>query len=134
MEFEGGGAAVIHADYLLPDTSPTHGEDRIRIAGSRGVIEVRNGRCELMNREHGPKDITDTTQPPALHQELLDAVADSSHAIYNTHESLKTAALLLDCRDAADNGRTVRVSAPAAIDDRAESPAEQPTDRSGLTK
>ncbi len=35
-----GGAAVFTFDYLRPAAAPTHGDDRLRVAGSRGVLEV----------------------------------------------------------------------------------------------
>ena len=36
-------------DYLRPDTAPSHGDDRIRVAGTEGVVEVRNGDVHLMS-------------------------------------------------------------------------------------
>ena len=35
-----GGVASVTLDYLRPETAPTHGDERLRIAGSRGVIET----------------------------------------------------------------------------------------------
>jgi len=35
-----GGSAVFNLDYLRPAAAPTHGDDRLRIAGSKGVLEV----------------------------------------------------------------------------------------------
>ena len=31
-------------DYLRPATAPTHGDDRLRIAGTLGVVEHQEGR------------------------------------------------------------------------------------------
>ncbi len=52
MTLAGGVEAQLHADYLRPANAPTHGDDRIRIAGDEGVIEVRGNRVYLINREH----------------------------------------------------------------------------------
>jgi predicted dehydrogenase len=35
-----GGVASVTLDYLRPESAPTHGDERLRIAGSRGVIET----------------------------------------------------------------------------------------------
>ena len=41
FEMENGATGIVHADFLRPATAPTHGDDRLRIAGSKGVVEVR---------------------------------------------------------------------------------------------
>ncbi|MBQ0125633.1 MAG: Gfo/Idh/MocA family oxidoreductase [Clostridiales bacterium] len=44
-----GRAATVTADYLRPSAAPTHDDDRIRIAGTRGIIEVRGGKVYLLS-------------------------------------------------------------------------------------
>src|SRR5262249_15784570 len=40
MTMANGGAATLTLDYLRPETAPSHGDERVRIAGTRGVIET----------------------------------------------------------------------------------------------
>ena len=47
MTLSGGVEAQLHTDFLRPESAPTHGDDRIRIAGTRGVLEVRENRVWL---------------------------------------------------------------------------------------
>lgn len=42
MMLEDEITAVAYMDYYRPDTSTTHGDDRIRIVGTKGIIEVQN--------------------------------------------------------------------------------------------
>lgn len=52
--------ATVNIDYLRPTQAPTHGDDRIRIAGTEGVIEVRDGKVYLVNesqRERGMQEL-----------------------------------------------------------------------------
>ena len=35
-----GGVASVTLDYLRPESAPTHGDERLRIAGTRGVVET----------------------------------------------------------------------------------------------
>ena len=35
----------------VPEEAPTHGDDRLRIVGTRGILEVRNGKVFLINDE-----------------------------------------------------------------------------------
>lgn len=107
FSFVGGGTGLVHADFLRPAGAPTHGDDRLRIAGAEGVIEVRDGRCVLMVRDESPRDITDAVKPRPLHRELLAAALEGDDAWFGTAASLETAAYLLHARDAADCGGTV---------------------------
>lgn len=54
-----GGSAVITMDYLRPETAPTHGDDRLRVIGSEGVIETKDlgVRVELIASNEPPRDL-----------------------------------------------------------------------------
>jgi hypothetical protein len=36
---DNAGTATLHMDYCLPETAPAHGDDRLRLAGTKGVAE-----------------------------------------------------------------------------------------------
>ena len=38
-------------EYLRPAAAPTHGDDQVRIAGTRGVVEVMHGKVTLITSE-----------------------------------------------------------------------------------
>jgi predicted dehydrogenase len=99
FSLEGGGSGLAHADYLRPATSPTHGDDRLRVAGTKGVVEVREGRCVLMNGDAGPEDITETVYPAKVHMELMAAALGRGSEVYSTAQTLELAELLLSARD-----------------------------------
>ena len=46
-----GMMASLTVDYLNPKTAPTHGDDRIRVVGTQGVLEVQGGRVTLINAQ-----------------------------------------------------------------------------------
>jgi predicted dehydrogenase len=101
FELEGGATGIVHADYLRPPAAATHGDDRIRVAGTQGVIEVRGGRCVLIG-SGGETDITEAAHPQAIHLELLAALRGEASDLYSTELSLELAAVLLCARDAQD--------------------------------
>ena len=39
FRMDNGGAATLHMDYCLPGSAPSHGDDRLRLAGTKGVAE-----------------------------------------------------------------------------------------------
>lgn len=48
---ENGILASCSIDYLRPATAPTHGDDRLRLVGSAGILEISKGQVELINGE-----------------------------------------------------------------------------------
>ncbi len=38
-KLDNGGVGTLHMDYLRPDTAPAHGDDRLRLAGTKGIAE-----------------------------------------------------------------------------------------------
>lgn len=102
FELRNGGTAIVYADFLRPQSAPTHGDDRLRIAGSKGVVEVREARCVLIFGDEGERDITDSVQVRPVYEELLAAVRGEIDEFYSTRESLAIAQILLRARDAVD--------------------------------
>ena len=43
LRLSDAGMATVTMDYLRPEAAPTHGDERIRIAGTAGVVEVSTG-------------------------------------------------------------------------------------------
>ena len=102
FEMEDGVMAAINVDYYRPAAAPTHGDDRIRCAGTEGVIEVRENKIFLIN-----KDGVQTFEPkeaPDLMEEFLEGRATLSpeEIFYITRVSLAA-------REAADTGKTVQI-------------------------
>lgn len=112
FELEGGATGIVHADFLRPTAAPSHGDDRLRVAGTDGLVEVRDGRCTLMTTAVGPCDITDEAVVEPMHRELLAAVRDGGSAYYSTAATLELAAVMLAARDAADRREPVVIETP----------------------
>ncbi len=110
FQFAGGGSGASHADFLRPGKAATHGDDRIRVAGTHGLVEVREDRCWLTTHESELHEITSEGGGRTIAQELWRALNGQSEC-FSTGESLRTAAMLLRCRDAADTRTWVRVGA-----------------------
>ena len=70
FEMEDGLIAAMNLDFYRPKTAPTHGDDRIRCVGTRGVLEVRGGEILLINGEG--EQILRPTEAPELLEEFLD--------------------------------------------------------------
>ena len=97
FELDSGAMASVNIDYYRPQTAPTHGDDRIRCVGERGVLEVRDGKIYLLNR-HGSQ-VIEAKEAPELLSEFLDGKEPIS-----AHEIFYLTKVALMARDSADKG------------------------------
>ena len=109
FDLEGGGVGMVHADYLRPAKAATHGDDRLRVIGGNGVIEIRDERCRLTTRNETECDITDSVAVEPMHRELLRALRGEATEYFGTTASLELAEIGLLARDAADSGRELEI-------------------------
>ncbi|NLS75858.1 MAG: Gfo/Idh/MocA family oxidoreductase [Chloroflexi bacterium] len=110
---EGGVAATLTADYLRPAMAPSHGDDRLRIAGTRGIVEVVDEVGTLLSNDAEPQVIGRGPTPPlAVANEYVATLMGEGSGFYSTAETLRMARFLLAARDAADTGQLVQVPSP----------------------
>lgn len=59
LELDNGGTAGVRLDYCRPAAAPTHGDDRLRLAGNRGVIEslAAGTQVTLITADEGPREL-----------------------------------------------------------------------------
>jgi len=110
FEMTGGAAMALTVDYLRPAAAPTHGDDRLRIAGGEGVIEVRSADVfhELITAEQPPRSFP-TDQRPNMFSEFLDAIDGRVHHIIQPDEIWRLMEILLAATRAADTGEPQKV-------------------------
>lgn len=109
FELDGGAHAVVHADYLRPEGSETHGDDRLRLVGTEGIVEVRDRVCRLIDTA-GERELTPDQPPRPIHVELIDAAFHGNQSLFSTGQSLQMAEVLIAARDAADRREWVTIN------------------------
>jgi len=59
IQLDNGGSASARLDYCRPAAAPTHGDDRLRVAGNLGVIEsMQQGeKVVLITQDEGPREL-----------------------------------------------------------------------------
>ena len=67
---EGGKMASVSADVLRPAGAPTHGDDRLRLVGSAGILEVRGGQVTVIDAE-GERQLPLVHTETELFEELI---------------------------------------------------------------
>ena len=90
-------------DYLRPSAAPTHGDDRVRVAGTDGVIEVAEGRVVLIDRD-GKRELP---PPPAERKVFSDFALDvlgQRPALANAEQTFELTRACLAAQRSADTG------------------------------
>lgn len=110
LEFQGGGTAVITFDYLRPWANEKHwswGDDRLRIAGSEGIVEVvdEGSRCVLLTPA-GREELPLPDERDLL-EDFVAFLRMGSQPLVTSAESFRATEVALKARDAADSRRMV---------------------------
>jgi predicted dehydrogenase len=110
LRLANGGTATCHLDFLRPEVAPTHGDDRLRIAGSEGVLEVwgNEHRASLVS----PKGTSgDLPLPPAIDffSAFIAQLRGESQPLVSSSEAFDITRVCLNARDAADTGNWVKL-------------------------
>lgn len=100
-----GVLAQASIDYLRPSAAPSHGDDRVRIAGTEGVIEVRSGRIILIDRE-GRREIMPDAPDRKIFLDFVNDVTGRSSGLVDIPQTIAlTRACLLAQKSADENIR-----------------------------
>lgn len=97
--------AQVSIDYLRPANAPSHDDDRLRVVGSRGVVEVRSGRAYLINDEMPGEQTLDLPPAGSIFAEFVEAVLTNGRCMPGMEDSFTVTEACLLARQAADEGR-----------------------------
>ncbi|MCD6351464.1 MAG: Gfo/Idh/MocA family oxidoreductase [Armatimonadetes bacterium] len=109
LELEGGAHADIRLDYCRPAKAPTHGDDRLRVAGGEGVIEAHGaeGSLVLVTNQREPEMIDLGQAKGDLLVEFVEAVRAGRPAPISAEEALAVTRWCLQLREGARRAERV---------------------------
>jgi len=108
FQLSNGGTALVNFDYLRPDAAPGHGDDRLRIAGSEGVLEITNlGNQTELIRTHCESLVLDLEDETDFLVDLVQELEGKSPHVIEPQEAVHITRICLKARDAADSGRFI---------------------------
>ncbi|HOJ10356.1 MAG TPA: Gfo/Idh/MocA family oxidoreductase [Clostridiales bacterium] len=106
FKLKGGGTAVNHIDYLRPATAKTWGDNRMRIAGTRGVIETIDDKVTLIDETNVSKEI-EQEEVGSPFVDFITMLEEGGSSILNTADCIKIAEICIRSRESADKGIVV---------------------------
>jgi predicted dehydrogenase len=110
FQLDNGGLAILRMDYLRPDTAPSHGDDRLRIAGTKGVAEymAATGVTVLTTTEK-PRVISELPPRGSLFADYLKATYLGAKPTITQSDIWKVNEITLAAHESAEKGQTVRI-------------------------
>jgi predicted dehydrogenase len=109
FHLDNGGTAALHMDYLRPDTAPTWGDDRLRLAGTRGVAEYQAATgVTLVTGKHPPRQITDLPPDGSLFLDFLNSTYNGAPSGLELRDIYRANEIVLAARDSAGWREIVR--------------------------
>lgn len=111
LKLDNNGTATIRLDYLRPMSAPTHGDDRLRVAGSKGVIEAtENGtRLILIASGRGLMELDIPETEDHIYLDFVRCIQQNGEPRIAFKEACDITEISLKLRDSADKGEKVRL-------------------------
>ena len=103
-----GVIASCSLDFLRPESAPSHADNRMRIVGSSGVIEIDNGEVKCIGA-----DAIEHIAPAPSHSIFVSFVrgeCDSSVPTFDTNTVIQVTRACLLARESADTGQRMTIN------------------------
>lgn len=112
FQLDNGGTATLHMDYFRPETAPTHGDDRLRLAGTQGVAEYMDatGQVTLMTAKSKPEIITKLPAGGSVFADFLQHAYNGKPATLPLDDIYRVCEATLAANEAAVSGRVVQIA------------------------
>jgi predicted dehydrogenase len=94
-------------DFLRPSTAPTHGDDRVRVMGTAGAIEVRGGKVYLINAETEGEAELPIACDRQIFQDFVEHIEGKTTAILTPEDVFAVTEACLLARQSADEGHVI---------------------------
>ena len=98
--------ASVSADVMRPGTASTHDDDRLRLVGSDGVLEVRGGHVYVIDRQ-GERELPLVRPEHELFEEFLLEIIGEGICRVRAEDAFSATRTALAARLSQDTGNTV---------------------------
>ena len=110
---DNGGSAIANIDFFRPAGAQTHGDDRVRVAGPAGVVEVRGAKATLItHRETRDLDLDPSDSADLLFSDFVGSIRGTAEPRMSLEELYEIIEISLLARESADTGTAQKLSPP----------------------
>ncbi len=110
FRLDNGGVGVLGMDYFRPETAPTHGDDRLRLAGAKGVAEYQAATgVTILSGSRKPETLGELPPERLLFTEYLEYVYNGKPPSLTEADIYRVCDIVLAARESAERGRVVKL-------------------------
>lgn len=110
FRLDNGGSATLHMDYLRPAAASGHGDDRLRVSGSRGIVEYQESTgVTLMTEKSDPEIVRDLPRRQSVFLDFLQGVYQGAKPALSWPEIVRANEATLAAHTAAEQHRFVAI-------------------------
>lgn len=110
FQMDNGGAATLRMDYLRTLNARTHGDDRLRLAGTKGIVEYMDATgVTVMSGNRPPEKLEQLPARRTLFIEFLDHIYNGKPEPVTWHDIHRGCHIVVAARDGAEQGRVVKL-------------------------
>ena len=105
---EGGRMASVSADVMRPKMAPSHDDDRLRLVGSEGILEVRGGRVFVIDKD-GERELPLVQTETELFEEMILEMQGNGKCRVSSEDTFFATRTALLARESQDTGRSLEI-------------------------
>lgn len=110
FRLENGGVAELRMDYLRPDSAPTHEDDRLRVAGTKGVVEYTAATGVTVLSDSGkPRRVEALPPAGSLFSDFLESIYNKKPPTLTQEEIFHVSDAIQAAEDSSRTGHPVKV-------------------------
>ncbi len=110
FEMTNGGQATLTFDYFRPSKAPSHGDDRLRVVGTKGIVEIRSTDkqfCELMTNGASPKQLPLPDSETNMFVDFVESIRTGRPHVLSPEDPFRATEVAIKGRNSADTGKAV---------------------------
>jgi hypothetical protein len=109
FQLDNGGLATLRMDYFRPETASSHGDDRLRLAGTTGVAEYMAATgVTLVTASEKPRVLTELPAKQSVFVDYLEAAYNGKAPTLTLEEIWRVNEITLAAHEAAESGKIIR--------------------------
>jgi predicted dehydrogenase len=110
FRLDNGGVALLRMDYLRPNTAGSHGDDRLRLAGTKGIAEYMEATgVTVMSPGRKPARLSQLPAERSLFVEFLDHIYNGKPAPIAWEQIGRGHRIALGAREAMESRKIVKL-------------------------
>lgn len=107
FRLEGNVLASANIDYLRPDKAQGHGDDRLRIAGEKGIIEITGNKAFIMTDDQNVCELAPVYSQSTLFDDFISQIKGISKCRVSAKGSFLLTEAAIRARMSADENRSI---------------------------